>query len=159
MPYKIEFFTDTNMGNLEQAINDFLSSEVAVHSIQQSQSSYVIPADVNNHEAVSETVTNRNYISVLHGRKTTITTMQNILLPALANIAQHTRLKNSSAFNSVMFIHYRELYQKYRKGWHMISATLAWFKMNEYEKRMNECALTEMLNPYKDNYEQPTVLV
>lgn len=84
--------------------------------------------------------------------------MYNILLPALASIAQHTRLKNSSHFNTVMFIHYRSLYQKYRKGWRMISATLAWFKMKEYEKRMNDCAITEMLNPDKDNYHEPFII-
>ena len=57
MKTKVEFFADTNIGNLEQAINDFLASGILVHSIQQSQSSYVMPADMHNHEALSEAVT------------------------------------------------------------------------------------------------------
>jgi hypothetical protein len=83
---------------------------------------------------------------------------QHVILPALASIAQHTRLKNSSSFNAVMFLHYRDLYQKYRKGWRMISATLFWLKMKEYEKRMHECYITEMLNPDKDNYNEPYII-
>jgi hypothetical protein len=44
---KVEFFTDTNMTNLEKAINSFFQNSEPgnIYSIQHSQSSYVIPAE------------------------------------------------------------------------------------------------------------------
>ena len=83
---------------------------------------------------------------------------QNMPIPAIASMAQHTRLKNSSQFNGFMYRHYRGLFQKYRKRWNMVSATCAWLRMKEYQKRMNDCLLTEMLNPDKDHYHEPFII-
>ena len=66
--------------------------------------------------------------------------------PALSIMARHSNLKNSASFNRIMFEHYRQRYQDCRWKGKWLKTFFAWKRMKQYENKMYDCIVTELLN-------------
>jgi hypothetical protein len=70
-------------------------------------------------------------------------------------IAHYVQLKQTVQYNTVMYEHYKKLFNQFRYSWHFVRATYAFVKMVHYEKQMYQAMIADMLNEVNQNSHVP----